>query len=462
MAVDGIMEDAGMGGPMGGFGPAPDEKISMWLEGLYAKGAAIGRLQLCQRVMGSQTPVGEWFGEELEGQEPMQLAGNIYAAAQEDVQHASGVTSYTVQAYRSADDTVFFSRLMFRLAPEDLNAAMDTEPGHLAEGHMAQAHRHAEVYMRMVVGMASDSMRVLREQNRDLAAQAMNGMKLQLQTIELHQRLMDRKMMRKIYFRKMEQRERRKEQVVNYLMQFLPDAMGKLGLAPGGMKQALEDMAVMQAVVGRLPKEQIESVAGMLPDDKARDAFGRFAIESRKKVEEADIKAAAKGGGPKQLPAAGQTTQQPQQKQPSPSKPPPPQSIALTLTDKDVDRLEAVTLFFAEFLAMKKDHSALHENVRPIIEAACNAIRTAKGQGRDLTADEAQTVQAMQSFVIATLCESSDDEIKKLGEHPQIRPAAMKKLRNLRASLLRNSSVSKWLQQQRAARQEAQAQQANP
>ncbi len=282
----------GPDGALGGFAPSPEEKIVEWLEGqVLPKNVQGLYFQLRQKSIDGEMIAHEWDGSECEGQETSSLASMIVSRAVEDVEGSSGVTAYCVHAMRPGD-TGSFSRCFFRLSPEDMTQGFDTEPGHLPEGHMAQAHRHAEVYARMMVGQSESVMRHLREQNKEFFAQASKSIQLQVQVADMFQKIQDRQMMRDIVLGRVARKEKMKEQIVGYAMSFLPDVLNRFGIVPGEQRQGLQQLANLEAVLAKLDDGQIRMITMGLPSQEAKDAFAAMYVMSRKKAAAAAAKAA--------------------------------------------------------------------------------------------------------------------------------------------------------------------------
>lgn len=283
----------GPDGALGGFAPSPEEKIVEWIEMKVLPKNVLGLFfQLRQKSINGETVAHEWDASECEGQDPPSLASMIVSQALEDVEGSTGVTAYVVHAMRPGE-TASFSRCFFRLSPEDMTQGFDTEPGHLPEGHMAQAHRHAEVYARMMVGQSESVMRHLREQNKEFFAQASKSIQLQVQVADMFQKIQDRQMMRDIVLGRVARKEKMKEQVIGYAMSFLPDVLNRFGIVPGEQMANLQSAANMEAVLAKLDDSQVNMIIMGLPSKEAKDAFAAMYVMSKKKAAAAAAKAAA-------------------------------------------------------------------------------------------------------------------------------------------------------------------------
>lgn len=284
-----------------GFAPSAEERIAEWLDTRVLPRNVVGlTLRLSQKVPGGESVVNEWpvdeIANEIEGNDvdAGSVAALIYGAAVEELQTGvhQGVTAYVVQAIRPGD-VAGFARCFFRLAPEDMTAGFDSEDGATSQGHMAQAHRHAEVYARMMVGQSESVMRHLREQNREFFMQASKSITLQVQVAEMFQKIQDRQMMRDIILKRVTRKEQMKEQVIGYAMSFLPDVLNRFGIVPGEQKAMLQNVVALEGVLATLDPAQVNMITMALPSKQARDAFAAVYVGAKRKAESAAAKAIA-------------------------------------------------------------------------------------------------------------------------------------------------------------------------
>ena len=343
----------GAEGPMGTgmMGPTTEERLSMWLgEKVLPKAVHGLYFQLRQKSIDGETVAHEWNADEVEGQDPDSLATLFYSQAVDDSQGSSGVTSYVLHAMRPSDGQSF-SRCFFRLAQEDMSQGFDSEPGHLPEGHMAQAHRHAEVYARMMVGMTTNIVGHFQRQNSELAGHASKAIQLQVQVADMYQNMQDRSLMREITLKRINRKEAMKEKVLGYALQFLPDVLHRIGIVPGEASTALQTADEMAEVLATLDDQQVTMAMSMLRTPKHQETFRKAYYIAKQRQAKAMMEAAKRGGGvaaatqaqlngvppPAQMqPAQAAQAAQQQAVVQSPPEPPP---VVVKVKDADMPKL---------------------------------------------------------------------------------------------------------------------------
>jgi len=284
-----------MPGMPGMMGPSVEEKLAEWLSmRVFPKNVPGLYFQLRQKSIDGEMVAHEWDATEVEGQDPDSLAAMIYTQAVEDSQGLNGVVSYAVHAMRpTTGHSESFSRCIFRLAQEDMTHGADSEPGHLPEGHMAQAHRHAEVYARMMVGQTDGILRHYREANRDLSQQASRAIQLQVQVAEMFQKIQDRGMMREIVLKRVARKEKMKEQLLGVVLSFVPDLAVRFGIVPGDLKAAISTAQGVEHILAELPEEKMQMLLMALEKQDQKEALMKAYIYAKQRAAAAAAKAAA-------------------------------------------------------------------------------------------------------------------------------------------------------------------------
>ena len=381
----------------GAFGIDPAEKITTWIENVFARNRPVEfRLRLA--TFGNDgTGVHEWGSDDIEGNDPATIAQNIYETASGEANETGGHVRFAIWACGPGETTPFM-RMTFSVTAENMATPFDNEPGHTAEGQMAQAHRHVEVMMRMHVGMVTDTMRVYREQNRELSERANKALDYQFRTAELHQQLLDRQMIRDLNIKKAESMNRRKEQMLDYMMQFLPDVAAKFGLVPGGMK----DLDKLMDAYGAMSDEQADFLIANIEDPEQREAAKRFRTSAKTRADDKRRKAMM-GSTPKQL-AEG-----------SPAK---PKGIDITLDEEEIKTLKTLVFVAAQTFARmpanvfeKLVTNLFDASGGQVAGAARNAIlEIAKAKRQEMSDAEIKTFVALEPYVLGLVDSDKLDE----------------------------------------------------
>ena len=187
-------------------------------------------IQLVQKGQGtSAEEVEEWsrpFPEIKDLATKIEEAVNRHSVGSEDP-----VTIYQVRPY-FGDSTKPSGGYPIRV--ENINISdPDTssflpEEGVHAKGLLAQTRRHLEGMWKLTAGSIQESMRSLREQNLALLEDNRKLQEMQLENFRLQQELLDRKQDRQMNAMKAAAAQRRKDQMLEYLIPFVPIIINKI------------------------------------------------------------------------------------------------------------------------------------------------------------------------------------------------------------------------------------------
>ena len=204
-----VLAPPGVGMPLDGdmfgppFAPMPTEKLSAWIDGLYAKGP-VSRIRLTQKVAGGESPVGEWDAEELREHEgPESIAEMIYSAATSDAEGQGSLVRYVCLAYRGSD-VAPVSRCWFRLSAEDLDQIADSEDPTAPSGHLSMAYRHSEASTKLLLAGVADCMRTMSRELARVTSQNERFEERHVEFLMAMESLLDKKAIRDIQIKKAE------------------------------------------------------------------------------------------------------------------------------------------------------------------------------------------------------------------------------------------------------------------
>ncbi len=189
-------------------------------------------------------------------------------------------------------------------------------------GLISQQMRHNESLMKITVGFAKDNQQRLAQENKELRAEITAMKRTHVESLKQYEELISMRHLRDLEFKKLDNSERRKDQVGHILMQLAPVVASKfLG---GGAKAAVEMGAktplecMLEGFLSTFDQNQLGKLASagiLTPVQMAGFMEIVGYILDRQQAEENARKAKNGEGGP--------PPQQAQQGQPPP--PPPPQ-----------------------------------------------------------------------------------------------------------------------------------------
>lgn len=274
----------------------PLDDVVGWIESMMQRHHFAFEYRLYEMFQGRPAEgVSLWGVDDVAGKDAAEIAEEVFEAAAEHANNTGDTVKYVLMLARP-DDPQAFAKRVFSLNPEDFQKGdWQTENGETPVGMMAQAHRHAEVYMRTLVGSMSDIYRHQQNQLRQMGDMANRSFQMSLQMIDMREKFANQETLRRTFEAREASRMRQAEYVFNYALQFLPDIAGRFGLVPGGLK----DVMGLTMMLGSLSDEQATAFIAMVPNEhRAFVQNARNNARSRYLATQQNLS--------KQLPASGQ------------------------------------------------------------------------------------------------------------------------------------------------------------